>query len=643
MRMGDHKKEKKGLPPKPPLLPKPKFIPPNTRISEESKNGSFKNSTVDSSKEDNSEADSSLSFIEIGNDSKIENVTSDNKAYLIAKELMTSEQVYIDALKLIVFDFKNYINECNARNNAVIIPNNELEKIFTTLPQLLHLNEDLLNDLVVRIDQWNEGKGLAEVIVRKGPFLKLYTTYMRDFENQCNYMDECCIKYPKFANALKEYENSPICKKLTLKHYMLKPIQRIPHYRLLLEDYLKHLNKESLEYRDTETALNIIRGVLHHANSSLKLVDNFYKLYQIQTALGNNEIIKPGRLFIKEGELKKLSRKETQARFIILLSDCLLYTIYTTSVTGLKLKYELPLSGMKVQTHNDTQGDFKEFSIITNTRSFTLRAKNSIEGEEWVNALTTAIKENNSRQLSFLNKTCNVGTENFDSLKLGRQAPIWIQDKSTTMCQICTAEFTVTFRRHHCRCCGKVVCGDCSNNRAPLLYLKFQSARVCEECFNYLLKEFEDPLNKMNELIKQELKISDEEAENLRASFKKMDIVKKVKKFVPQRLKEVMANDSGSSMSGWLCRKHKKDWKRMWFVLKDQVLYMYKASHDVVAHDSLPVLGYTVERQVEVEDMDCNLVFRLTHAGQTPVVFSAPNKQVADMWINALTEASVLK
>lgn len=61
-----------------------------------------------------------------------------------------------------------------------------------------------------------------------------------------------------------------------------------------------------------------------------------------------------------------------------------------------------------------------------------------------------------------------------------------------------------------------------------------------------------------------------------------------------------MANDSGSSMSGWLCRKHKKDWKRMWFVLKDQVLYMYKASHDVVAHDSLPVLGYAVERPVEV-------------------------------------------
>lgn len=53
-------------------------------------------------------------------------------------------------------------------------------------------------------------------------------------------------------------------------------------------------------------------------------------------------------------------------------------------------------------------------------------------------------------------------------------------------------------------------------------------------------------------------------------------------------------------MSGWLSRKNKKEWKRLWFVLKDQVLYIYKASNDVVAYDSLPVLGYTVDRPVEV-------------------------------------------
>lgn len=36
------------------------------------------------------------------------------------------------------------------------------------------------------------------------------------------------------------------------------------------------------------------------------------------------------------------------------------------------------------------------------------------------------------------------------------QAPVWIQDCRATMCQSCATEFTVTYRRHHCRACGKV-------------------------------------------------------------------------------------------------------------------------------------------------------------------------------------------
>ena len=36
------------------------------------------------------------------------------------------------------------------------------------------------------------------------------------------------------------------------------------------------------------------------------------------------------------------------------------------------------------------------------------------------------------------------------------QAPVWVPDSRASMCQLCTSEFTVTNRRHHCRACGKV-------------------------------------------------------------------------------------------------------------------------------------------------------------------------------------------
>ena len=79
--------------------------------------------------------------------------------------------------------------------------------------------------------------------------------------------------------------------------------------------------------------------------------------------------------------------------------------------------------------------------------------------------------------------------------------------------------------------------------------------------------------------------------------------VRKERRYVPQRLNEP-ANDGGAQMSGYLSRRVRRSWKRNWFVLKDRVLYIYKASEDVVALDTIPVLGYTVQVPSEVIQFD---------------------------------------
>lgn len=60
------------------------------------------------------------------------------------------------------------------------------------------------------------------------------------------------------------------CKKLALNHFMLKPIQRIPQYRLLLQEYLHQLTENSKDYQDTIAALQIVSDVANHANDSMK-------------------------------------------------------------------------------------------------------------------------------------------------------------------------------------------------------------------------------------------------------------------------------------------------------------------------------------------------------------------------------------
>ncbi|XP_071450485.1 uncharacterized protein [Hetaerina americana] len=566
----------------------------------------------------------------------------EKKRFYIAQELMSSERVFVDALRLLCIDFCTAVSNAGMEQKTEIISEADLCKILHNLPQLLRFNEELLQDLEDRISSWNHSQKIADIIVRKGPFLKLYTSYFQNFETQCQYLDECCDSNARFARVVRDFEASPRCQRLALKHFMLKPIQRLPQYRLLLEDYLAKLEPESTDYEDTKVALGIVCDVADHANRSMKQGDALSKLLQLQSLLKNYAIIKPGRTFLKEGELQKLCRKGMLNRYFILLNDCLLYASYDRSVQAagsLKVNNELPLDGMKVEI--PVAEDYtNEFSIISITRSFTLSASSAQERVEWVNALQKAIHDYTLRQQTFLQMKLAQSNAN-------QKAPVWIQDCRVTMCQSCTSEFTVTFRRHHCRACGKVVCGKCSANRAPLQYMKFQAARVCDECFESLLRDFE---KSTQEAFEREFGLAGATYGNIRASFKKLGqpaAGKKIK-YVPQRLKEVCANDTGSQMSGWLQYRCRKSWKKMWFVLKDQVLYVYKASEDVVALESIPILGYQVLIPCEVENVkqeesENGLAFSLTHKGKQYLEFQADNIHSSKRWITAMQEATVLK
>jgi len=107
------------------------------------------------------------------------------------------------------------------------------------------------------------------VIVKKGHFLKLYTHYIADFESLCVHLEQCSKKYPQFKAVVSEFEKEH-CQNLRLSHYFLKPVQRLPQYKLMLEEYMKHLEPNSLDFDDTTQALTIVANAAEHANTTVK-------------------------------------------------------------------------------------------------------------------------------------------------------------------------------------------------------------------------------------------------------------------------------------------------------------------------------------------------------------------------------------
>ncbi|KAM9846018.1 FYVE, RhoGEF and PH domain-containing protein 6 [Aulostomus maculatus] len=579
-----------------------------------------------SDEEDNSSASSKEHLEEA--DRQQEDEMKRKKVVHIAQEIMSSEKVFVDVLKLLHIDFRDAVAKATRQNGKPVVDERILSQILYYLPQLYQLNRDLLRELEERVAHWSDHQRLSDIFVQKGPYLKMYSTYIRQFDNNVALLDEQCRKNPAFAAVVREFETSPRCASLALKHYLLKPVQRIPQYQLLLTDYLKNLPEDSEDYKDTQAALSIVKEVANHANDIMKQGDNFQKLMQIQYSLnGQHEIVQPGRVFLKEGTLMKLSRKVMQPRMFFLFNDALMYTTPVQSAQY-KLNSVLSLAGMKVSKPSQ-EAYQNELNIESVERSFILSASSATERDEWLEAIAKAIDDYTKKKITFISSRSQEEAEGVavdSGAPLGSKAPIWIPDLRATMCMICTCEFTLTWRRHHCRACGKVVCQACSTNKYYLEYLKNQPARVCDQCFAKLQENSDRCASTSVSPIKS-------------GAF---SFTRKQKK-IPAALKEVSANTENSSMSGYLNRSkgNKKQWKRLWFVIKNKVLYTYAASEDVAALESQPLLGFFLRE--EKNGPAQKLQFKLYHKNTLFYIFKADDIPTAQRWIEAFQEAMILE
>ena len=65
---------------------------------------------------------------------------------------------------------------------------------------------------------------------------------------------------------------------------------------------------------------------------------------------------------------------------------------------------------------------------------------------------------------------------------------------SFQVCQCCqSTHFTLVNRRHHCRKCGRVVCGGCSSRTFVLSNISDKPQRVCNTCYNRLCNGLTTP------------------------------------------------------------------------------------------------------------------------------------------------------
>ncbi|KAF7711692.1 FYVE, RhoGEF and PH domain-containing protein 5-like [Silurus meridionalis] len=517
-----------------------------------------------------------------------------SRAFYTVKELLDSETQHVKTLKLL---------------NETVGADEQLNKLWSDLPAICLLHQDLHTQLENRIKEWDQKEGIADILLAKKAEFSVFSSFISQHDSK--------------ARTMEQMENTQLDIS-AFKQQLLHVIARVLQYRMLLTDYKNNLSILSREYEDIQAAMEMVSDVADQAKDRLKNGADLLRLVNIEhNVQGLKNLLQPGRVFVKEGTLMKVSRKCKQPRHLFLMSDIMLYT-YPQQDGKYRLINTLALTGMEVTRHL-IENNQNALKIEVKDISITLLASSSIERDDWFVTLNRTVADLGSLLIEPPGFN-EIGEKS--GVCLGENAPPLVSVSQVAVCMNCPVHFSLTHRRHHCHACGKVVCRDCCKNKVPLKYMKNRRAKVCNKCYIELCKNDGDVAVLM-----------ESSSRPLSAVFQNIH-TPSLWRSRKGHLTFNHVTGSDGEMSGTLqrSRSRKRSWKSLWFLLKDKVLYTYPQPEERVACESLPLLGFSVKSENEGESS----VFQLYHNTTLYYTFKAQDTHTAQRWVSAMEEATVL-
>ncbi|KAG5679418.1 hypothetical protein PVAND_008985 [Polypedilum vanderplanki] len=231
------------------------------------------------------------------------------------EEILSSEKSYLNQLEKLMTFFVNPLKNLN------LIEMSSQSQLFGQLELIYNINQELLMRLENDLDD------VANAFLKLAPFFKIYSVFAFDYRNSMILLQNLTTKNTPFRNFLEKTESRPEVQQ-KLNSLLIAPIQRVPRYRLLLQQVLLYTSPADSDYKLIQESIKQIESTINHINSVVEDQENTQTMLNIQNSLMNRipHIVRPSRRFIKEGMLFKYSANGTMLkRYCVLCSDIFMY------------------------------------------------------------------------------------------------------------------------------------------------------------------------------------------------------------------------------------------------------------------------------------------------------------------------------
>ena len=228
-------------------------------------------------------------------------------ADIAREELLALETRYLSNLNILVNcfarPFQIYCSELSKEDNISTHLRGLLNK---NVAQVIFFDVASLRDLSAHVvESLNANQPISDVFQYISPYLKLYASYIRNFESSNEHIVEC-LRNPTFKTFFRACELQPNVK-LSVQEYMTLPLTHIQSYRIILERIMDQYSKKNMSESvsvvlQTMTSLTesikAIEDDVNNHNARLKVIE-YQSLFGLSFAT-------PSRYFVLDGHVLRI-------------------------------------------------------------------------------------------------------------------------------------------------------------------------------------------------------------------------------------------------------------------------------------------------------------------------------------------------
>jgi hypothetical protein len=222
----------------------------------------------------------------------------------IVKELIATEKAYSEKLSLFLEIFIEPMRKDG------ILEASDIHNQFLNWEIIVGLHQSLLANLMEEPDE--TAVKVGSIFGLYGHFLKMYMQYLSNYEIALTRRATLLTTNKRFSQFIETAATDPRCKGEAFASFLIAPVQRIPRYKLLLEDILKNTPEDHEDYEALVSSLAKVTDVAIANNEAIRQREKKEEIMRIMMAFESrtriNLLDEPTRVFKREAEFQRQCR-----------------------------------------------------------------------------------------------------------------------------------------------------------------------------------------------------------------------------------------------------------------------------------------------------------------------------------------------